>query len=88
MQIEFDPVKDEANRRKHGLSLAFAEWFDFECAMLQADIRHEYNDKRFVATGPIDERIHVMVFTVRSGVIRVISLRKANRREVRVYDEA
>lgn len=88
MQIEFDPAKDEANREKHGLSLALAELFDLEAALLAVDERHDYNEEQFVALGPLGDRLHVMVFTVRDESIRVISLRKANRREVKKYDEA
>lgn len=88
MHIEFDPAKDEANREKHGLSLALAELFDLEAALLAVDERHDYNEERFVALGPLGDRLHVMVFTVRDESIRVISLRKANRREVKKYDEA
>ncbi|QBC31273.1 BrnT family toxin [Pandoraea sp. XY-2] len=88
MQIEFDPAKDEANREKHGLSLALAELFDLEAALLAIDERHDYDEERFVALGPLGDRLHVMVFTVRDESIRVISLRKANRREVKKYDEA
>ncbi|MDN4572215.1 hypothetical protein DBB29_10020 [Pandoraea cepalis] len=40
-----------------------------------------------VALGPLGDRLHVMVLTVRDESNRVISLRKANRREVRKYDE-
>lgn len=87
MQIEFDPAKDEANCRKHGLSLALAEFFDLEAALLEIDARANYNETRFVALGPLGGRLHVMVLTVRDESIRVISLRKANRREVRKYDE-
>ena len=88
MQIEFDPATDEANREKHGLSLALAELFDLEAALLAIDERHDYDEERFVALGPLGDRLHVMVFTVRDESIRVISLRKANRREVKKYDEA
>lgn len=44
-----------------------------------------YEEPRWIAIGLIGTRLHVAVYTVRSGVIRVISLRKANRREERGY---
>lgn len=87
MDIEFDPTKDQANREKHGLSLALADEFEFDTALIEIDERRDYNEERFVALGLIAERVHVMVFTVRGEAIRVISLRKANRREVKRYDD-
>lgn len=87
MNIEFDPTKDQSNREKHGLSLALAEAFEFETALIEIDDRRDYAEERFVALGLIDTRVHVMVFTVRGEAIRVISLRKANRREVKRYDD-
>lgn len=87
MDIEFDPTKDQANREKHGLSLALAEAFEFDTALIEIDDRRDYQEERFVALGLIGDRVHVMVFTVRGEAIRVISLRKANRREVKRYDD-
>lgn len=87
MDIEFDPAKDQANRAKHGLSLELAEVFEWGTALVENDDRHDYNEERFVAIGLIDGRVHVLVFTVRGEAIRVISLRKANRREVKRYDD-
>lgn len=87
MDIEFDPIKDQANRVKHGLSLALAEAFELETALVEIDDRNDYKEERFIALGLIGDRVHVMVFTVRGEAIRVISLRKANRREVKRYDD-
>ena len=87
MEIEFDPDKDVSNRRKHGLSLADAERMDLGTAKIDADRRHAYGEDRFQALGAIDGPLHMLVFTLRGDVIRAISLRKANPREVRRYDE-
>jgi hypothetical protein len=81
MEIEFDPAKDAANRERHGLSLNLAASFDWEAAQVEPDERNDYDETRLVAIGPIGDRIHVMVFTVRGDKLHVISLRKANRRE-------
>ncbi|HQR54229.1 MAG TPA: BrnT family toxin [Burkholderiales bacterium] len=50
------------------------------------DLRKEYGEQRFQALGLVAGRLHAMVFTPRSGKVHVISLRKANRREVRRYE--
>ncbi|GAB3625224.1 hypothetical protein PTE30175_01624 [Pandoraea terrae] len=85
MSIEFDATKNQINLAKHGISLAFAESFELEIAQISPDDRFEYNEARFIAVGPIGDRIHVMIYTMRGDTIRVISLRKANRREVLKY---
>ncbi|MBS0560250.1 MAG: BrnT family toxin [Proteobacteria bacterium] len=86
MDIEFDPNKDEVNRRKYGLSLAEAARLDFDTAAVLADDRRVYGEARFRAYGLIDRRLHMLAFTMRGDVLRVISLRRANRTEVRRYD--
>ncbi len=87
MKIEFDPDKDAANRQKHGLSLADAERMDFDAAIYVSDDRYDYGEDRIQALGSIGGRLHMLVFTMRGDVLRAISLRKANPREVKRYDE-
>lgn len=87
MQVEFDGAKDEANRRKHGISLAAAAEMDFLLAQIIPDDRRDYGEKRFRACGWIGGRLHMLVFTRRDEVMRAISLRKANARERRRYEQ-
>ena len=83
--IAFDAAKDQANIAKHGVSLSRAADFVMEMARVSQDDRADYGEERLVAVGPLDNRLYVMIFTLRDGTIRVISLRKANRREVERY---
>ena len=85
MHYEFDPVKDEMNIDKHGLSLADADGFEWEAAVVREDTRKRYAEPRFEAKGYIGDRLHVMVYCLRADAVRVISLRKANSREVNDY---
>lgn len=87
MNYEFDPAKDEINLEKHGLSLADVESFEWETAVVQEDIRKQYAEQRFEATGYIGERLHVMIYCLRGDAVRVVSLRKANKREEYRYAE-
>lgn len=86
MQVEFDANKDRTNQGKHGVSLAAAAAMDFDTALVVADRRVEYGEPRFQAIGLIDERLHVLAFTMRGDVLRAISLRRANRRERKRYE--
>ena len=83
--IEFDPVKDGKNMAKHGLSLTLAYEFEWDVARIEDDSRRSYPKRRFKASSMIGERLHELVYCLRNGSIRVISLRKSNPREVKKY---
>jgi uncharacterized DUF497 family protein len=85
VEIEFDPNKYRANRLKHRVSLGLAAEMDLGAAVIEPDQRSGYGEDRLVALGPISGRLHLLAFTMRGEVMRVISLRKANARERRRY---
>lgn len=87
MEIEFDPAKDAANIAKHGVSLQAAEGFDWDTAFEREDDRFDYGEVRFVGLGLIDDRLYVLIFAEGSHdeAVRVISLRPAEKHEVRFY---
>ena len=91
MNVTFDPAKDAANLAKHGFSLLDAVGFEWETAVVWPDTRRDYGEPRMVALGYIGLRIMSMVFVDRPPEQpterRVISLRKANTREVKRYAE-
>jgi hypothetical protein len=84
--FEWDEGKARANRRKHGIDFADA------VAVLEDPLAVTIPDgaageERFVTVGSdILGRILVVVFTVRDKQIRLISARKATRRERRRYE--
>ncbi len=51
------------------------------------DDRKDYGETRYRAIGFLEERLHALVFTETQVGIRVISFRKANQREERLYEE-
>ena len=91
MNVTFDPAKDAANLAKHGFSLLDAVGFEWEAAVVWPDKRREYDEARMVALGSIGLRIMAVVFVDRPPEQpterRIISLRKANPREVKRYAE-
>jgi uncharacterized DUF497 family protein len=84
--ISFDPRKNERNIAERGLSFELVEEFEWDSALVVEDARRDYGEQRFQALGLIADRLHALVFTPRAGRVHVISLRKANRREVRLYE--
>ena len=67
------------------LPMPFAPFFDPRRIVVQ-DRRRDYGEDRYQLTGMIDGRAYVVVYTVRRSAIRIISARKANRREVSEYE--
>ncbi|WNB78043.1 BrnT family toxin [Methylomonas koyamae] len=85
MQITFDPEKDRINQQKHGLSLADAEKLEWSELFFWPDDRIDYGEPRFIGYAPIGQRLYCVVYVDRGDVRRIISLRKANPREVKLY---
>jgi uncharacterized protein len=86
--IDFDPEKSRTNARERGLPFHLVQDFDWAGAVFSEDTRFAYPEQRIVAFGYIADRLHVVCFTPIPGGVRVISFRKANRREVRRYEQA
>ncbi len=84
-KYEWDENKRCKNLEKHGVDFSAVYDFDWNTASSADDLRHD--EPRFVAFGYIGERLHVIVFTERGDSTRVISLRKANPREVEKYEQ-
>ncbi|MCY1400682.1 hypothetical protein D3C76_542350 [compost metagenome] len=87
MQITYDVAKCERNITERGLSFELASDFDWSTALVLEDQRQDYGERRFQALGFIGERLHMLVFTPRAGAVHIISLRKANKREVSGYEK-
>ncbi len=89
MNVVFDPAKDVANLVKHGLSLLDAAGLEWEAAVVWLDKRRDYGELRMVGLVPVHDKLFCVVFVDRPPEQpterRVISLRKANNREVKRY---
>jgi uncharacterized DUF497 family protein len=79
VDIAFDPAKNAANVEKHGVSLARATELDIRAVVESS--RSEDKERRFRLYGLIDGEAHCAVVTYREETVRVISLRRANRKE-------
>ncbi len=86
MPNDWNPTKCASNIAKHGIDFAAAEHFEWATALVRADTRHHYGEVRLRAVGPIGERLHSLVFTIRRNATWIISLRRASDREIRDYE--
>lgn len=88
MLFDFDPLKDQANREKHGIALAYGSLV-FEGTYIEAeDVRRPYGETRFTAVGPIPpggDKLYSVTYTWRGPTRRLISVRRASEKEARTY---
>ena len=90
MQFQWDDNINQTNITKHGIDLLQASTvFKDTSAVVIEDTRHDYGEGRYQiigATNPLG--IVFVVFIERDGgIIRIISARKANKREKRLYQQ-
>lgn len=87
MQFEWDEAKSEACFRNRGFDFAYAAFaFADPDRMVRQDSRYSYGEDRHQLIGRIEGRLFVLVYTPRNDVMRIISARKANQREVKLYE--
>ena len=85
MNVTFGPAKDAINVAKHGVSLALAGELEWDALLTWPDTRRDYGEPRMVGLAPWGTRLYYLVYVDRSEGRRIISLRKANDREVKTY---
>jgi uncharacterized DUF497 family protein len=83
MSITYDPQENERNIRERGLSFERAGDFDFDTALFLTEIRK--GETRRVAVGYLEKRLHLLCYIPTPDGIRVISFRKTNKREAKLY---
>ena len=87
MQFLFDPDKNKLNLDNHGLSFSFAEKLVWDEAFVWVDPRYQYDERRMIGLVPEGNTLYYVAFVDRGDVRRIISLRLAERREVKKYVE-
>ena len=87
MEFEWDLNKNQHNIEKHGIDFTDAVRVFEHPTFTVVDNRHDYGEKRIVAMGMVEDVILYVVYTVRDDIQRIISARRANRRERKKYFE-
>jgi len=79
--FEWDERKNERCRRERGFDFHFAiKIFETDVDQVE-DKRADYGETRFIATGQVQDRVLVVVWTPRGRTQRIISARRASKRE-------
>ena len=88
MDITFDPEKNERNVIERELPFSLVSELDWGNARVIEDVRHDYPERRYIAMAYLRDRLHVVCFSQTETGIRVISFRKANKREIKADEQA
>ena len=86
MKFEWDPDKNNLNRRKHGIDFETAKnlWLDEDRVEIHAP--HPVENRTILIANYL-KRIWTAIYTMRGDAIRIISVRRARKREVDLYEK-
>ncbi len=89
MEFEWDPDKSDACFTERGFDFAHVlrAFMDAD-RLIHKDTRWDYGEDLYQLLGAIDERVFFVAYAIRGTVIRIISARKANQREVHDYENS
>ncbi len=79
--------KNAINIEKHGIDFVdITKLFDHPIVK-KIDARRDYGEERWIGLGRLETIIVVVIYTIRNGVFRIISARRANHHERKIYCE-
>jgi uncharacterized DUF497 family protein len=84
-KIAWDDNKNQLNQQKHALDFEDAQEVLNGPCLVYEDIRYDYGEKRFIVIGNLHGRAVVLIYTKREDIYRIISMRKANEKEQKAY---
>ena len=87
MALEWDDNKNKINIDKHRIDFFDAHTIFENPIITKIDERADYHEKRWIGIGKLEKIIVVLVYTKRGKNIRIISIRKANKIERKIYNE-
>ncbi|GBD89596.1 hypothetical protein BMS3Abin04_00304 [bacterium BMS3Abin04] len=87
MEFEWDQAKNKRNISKHNIDFRDAVLIFNNPILIKMDTRKDYKEIRWIGLGILEKIVVVVVFTKRKDKIRIISIRKANKKERMIYYE-
>jgi hypothetical protein len=87
LEFEWDENKRESNLKKHGIDFVLACKIFYNYTVEFEDNRYDYEEERFIAIGIITNQTLTVVYTIRNGIIRLISARKSTKEERKIYEQ-
>jgi len=87
MEFEFDAKKSSSNKAKHGIDFSQAQRLWDDPDLIEVPVRTS-DEPRFLVVGRIADRCWSAVITYRDDKIRIISVRRARKEEVNIYESS
>jgi len=87
MEFEFDAKKSSSNKMKHGIDFSEAQELWDDPDLVEIPVRTS-DEPRFLVVGRISDRCWSGVITYRGDKIRIISVRRARKEEVNIYESS
>jgi hypothetical protein len=85
MEFEWDERKNQENIQRHGIDFTIGARIFAGPVVRKPDDRKDYGEFHYIAFGSVEQEILAVVYTLRGIRYRIISTRRANRRERRAY---
>ncbi len=85
MEFEWDEAKRRINLAKHGLDFEVVAGLDWQSAVIRPGLRFQYGEDRFRAFCILNDELFSVAYTMRANVTRILSFRRANRKERKLY---
>ncbi len=87
MRFEWDENKNNKNISVHGIDFRDAHLIFENPVLIKKDNRKDYGEERLIGLGELFKVTIIIIFTKRASAIRVISIRRANENERKIYQE-
>jgi uncharacterized protein len=87
MEFEFDPIKSDSNKEKHGIDFCDAQALWNDPDLIEIPVKTT-DEPRFLVIGNVSGKHWSGVITYRSGKIRIISVRRSRKEEVEIYESS
>ena len=85
MRYEYDENKSLSNKQKHGIDFEEAKLLWNDDRMIEIETSYE-DETRFISIGKIHSKFYTVVTTYRKDKIRIISVRRARKKEIEIYE--
>jgi uncharacterized DUF497 family protein len=85
MNFEYDPIKSETNKNKHGINFENAQslWSDQNRVEIET---YSTIEPRIMVIGKIENKHWSAIITYRGQTVRIISVRRSRKSEVKLYE--
>ena len=85
MKFEWDDDKNSSNKTKHGIDFETAKGLWLDENRVEIKVPYPIED-RWIVIGKLQKKIWTAIYTIRSEAIRIISVRRARKKEAELYE--